>query len=65
MEKVPRTVSWEVNEAAVKRMLSGERPTALSRELGARGQSSTSGVVNISAVGQACGGGPKDVRKKA
>ena len=34
MEKVPRTVSWEVNEAAVKRMLSGERPTALSRELG-------------------------------
>ena len=34
MEKIPRTFSWEVKEGAVKRMLSGERPTALSRELG-------------------------------
>ena len=34
MEKIPRTFSWDVKERAVKRMLSGERPTALSRELG-------------------------------
>ena len=34
MEKIPRTFSWDVKERTVKRMLSGDSPTALSRELG-------------------------------